>query len=221
VSAARADIARYQAWVDYSQITAPFDGVVTMRYADPGTFIQAGSAGTAAKSLLQISDNYRLRLDFPVSVAYVKDIHLGDAVTVRVESLGGKTFSGVISRFTDQVDDDTRTMMTEIDVTNQDLELVPGMYSQVVLKVGRRPQALAVPTQAVVHEKSPTVFVVNADHTIEERAVTLGVEMPDQCEILEGLRDGDLVVVGNRGELKPGQTVEPQITSGLTLNQKP
>jgi RND family efflux transporter MFP subunit len=219
VTAARADIDRYQAWVNYSQITAPFDGVITMRYADPGAFIQAGSAGSAAKSLLQVSDNYRLRLDFPVSVAYVKDIHLGDLVSVRVESLNHRTFSGVISRFTDQVNNDTRTMMTEIEVTNQDLELVPGMYAKVVLKTERHPQALAVPIEAVANGTPPVVYVVNDNHQLEQRKVTLGLETLDKYEILEGLHEGDLVVIGNHSEVQAGQKVEPQAVIALNLKE--
>jgi RND family efflux transporter MFP subunit len=210
VTAARADIDRYQAWVDYSKITAPFDGVITMRYADPGALIQAGTAGTATQSLLQISDNYLLRLDFPVSVKYVKDVHLGDTVAVRVDSLGGKTFDGVITRFTDHVEEDTRTMMTEIEVANQNLQLVPGMYATVVLKTGRRPQAVAVPIEAVVNDQTPVVAVVTPNDQLEERTVTLGLETPDQYEVLSGLREGDLVVIGNHSEIRAGQKVEPK-----------
>jgi RND family efflux transporter MFP subunit len=220
VSAAKADIIKYQAWVDYSRITAPFDGVITMRYADPGAFIQAGTAGTAAKSLLQISDNYLLRLDFPVSVAYVQDIHAGETVAVRVESLGDRSFNGVVTRFTDLVDEDTRTMMTEIQVTNQNLELVPGMYAKVVLQVNRQAQALAVPTQAIVNSKSPVVYVVNQDHQIEERPVKLGLETPDKYQVLDGLQAGDLVVIGNHSEFKAGQKVDPQIITPLSMNIK-
>ncbi len=84
---------------------------------------------------MRVSDNYRLRLDFPVTVDYVKDIQLGDPVEVRVDSLNGKTFTGKITRFTHEVDDNTRTMITEIEVPNPNLELVPGMYATVVLKV--------------------------------------------------------------------------------------
>lgn len=218
VTAAQADIAKYQAWVDYSRITAPFDGVITMRYADPGAFIQAGTAGTAAKSLLQISDNYLLRLDFPVSVAYVQDIRAGDTVAVRVESLGGESFNGIITRFTDLVDEDTRTMMTEIQVTNQNLGLVPGMYAKVVLRVNKHAQVLAVPTEAIVNSKSPTAYVVNQNHQIAERPVKLGVETPDKYEVLDGLRDGEMVVIGNRSDFKDGEKVEPQLITPLTMN---
>ena len=146
IDAAKADVGKYQTMLAYTQITAPFDGVITWRDADPGALIQAGTmSDTQAKSLLKISDNYRLRLDFPVSVEYVKDIHLGDKVNVRVESLGGKTFTGSISRFTQMVSDATRTMITEIEVPNPTLEIVPGMYATVVLKVEKRLQSLAIP----------------------------------------------------------------------------
>src|ERR1017187_7877767 len=111
IVAAKADVEKYQTLVSYTQITAPFDGVVTERYADPGTLIQAGTASNSqAMPLVRVSDNYRLRLDFPVSVEYVKDIHLEDKVDVRVESLGGRSFTGTISRFTQKVTDNSQAM---------------------------------------------------------------------------------------------------------------
>ena len=67
-----------------------------------------------------------------------------------------------------------------------------------VLKVEKRPQALAVPVEAVVGNKPPMVYVVNQDNQIEERPVTLGLETPDKYEVLSGLNEGDLVVIGNR-----------------------
>jgi RND family efflux transporter MFP subunit len=212
IAAAKANIEKYQTMVSYTQITAPFDGVVTHRYADPGTLIQAGtSSDTQALPLVRVSDNYRLRLDFPVTVDYVKDVQLGDSVEVRVDSLNGKTFTGTISRFTHEVDDNTRTMITEIEVPNPNLELMPGMYATVVLKVEKHLQALAVPTEAVAGEKTPTVYVVNQVNQIEERSVKLGLETADKYEILSGLHEGDLVVIGNRSGFQAGQKVEPKL----------
>ncbi|HEY1717053.1 MAG TPA: efflux RND transporter periplasmic adaptor subunit [Verrucomicrobiae bacterium] len=212
IAAAKANAEKFQTMVSYTQITAPFDGVVTHRYADPGTLIQAGtSSDTQALPLVRVSDNYRLRLDFPVTVDYVEDIQLGDSVDVLVDSLNGKTFTGKISRFTHDVDEDTRTMTTEIEVPNPNLELMPGMYATVVLKVEKRPNALAVPTEAVVGDKTHTVYVVNRDNQIEERAVKLGLETPDAYEVLSGLHEGDLVVVGNRSGFQAGQKVEPKL----------
>ena len=221
IAAAKASFEKYQTLVSYTQITAPFDGVVTHRYADPGTLIQAGTASdTQALPLVRVSDNYRLRLDFPVTVDYVKDIQLGAPVEVRVSSLNGKTFTGTISRFTRQVDDNTRTMITEIEVANPNLELMPGMYANAILKVAQRPQALAVPIEAVSGEKSPTILVLNQDHQIEERAVQLGLETPDKFEVLAGVREGDLVIVGNRAQFQTGEKVEPKLLAAAQRDEK-
>jgi RND family efflux transporter MFP subunit len=210
IAASKAEVERLQTLVKYTQITAPFDGVVTLRSADPGALIQAGTA-LDSRSLLRVSDNYHLRLDFPVSVKYVKDVHLGKLVEVKVDSLGGKTFTGKVTRFTDKVNEDTRTMMTEMEVENPSLEIVPGMYAAVVLKVQDHLQALAIPTQAAGGETDSIVYVINADHEIESRPVKLGMETPDKYEVISGLNEGELVMIGNRSLVHPGQKVETKL----------
>jgi RND family efflux transporter MFP subunit len=217
IAAANAGVEKYQTLVSYTQITAPFDGVVTHRYADPGTLIAADAQNMP---LVRVSDNYLLRLDFPVTVDYVKDVQLGDPVEVQVDSLNKKTFTGKISRFTHDVDDSTRTMMTEIEVPNPNLELVPGMYATVVLKVEKRPQVLAVPTEAVAGDKTPTVYVVNHDNQIEEHSVKLGLETSDKYEVLSGLNEGDLVIMGNRAGFQAGQKVEPKLLALAISDEK-
>jgi RND family efflux transporter MFP subunit len=132
-------------------------------------------------------------------------------VSVRVDSLGGESFTGRITRFTDKVSDDTRTMITEIEVPNPKLEIIPGMYAAVMLKVQRRSQVLAIPTEAVESEEKSTVYVVNQDNKIEERAVALGLEMPTRYEVTAGLKEGERVMIGSRSEVSVGQTVEPKI----------
>ncbi len=209
IAAAQADVEKYQTLMAYTKITAPFDGVITKRYADPGALIQAGTASdTQALPLVRLSDNYHLRLDFYVDVDNVKDIHLGDPVEVRVDSLGGLSSTGKISRVTYRVEEDTRKMTAEIEVPNPQLELVPGMYATVKLKVERRPQALAIPIEAVSGEKKSVVFMVNPNQEIEERPVTLGLETADRVEVLSGLKEGDLVVVGNHSQIRPGQKAQ-------------
>jgi RND family efflux transporter MFP subunit len=220
IAAANAEFERYQTLVSYTNITAPFDGVVTWRYADPGALIQAGtSSDSQSLPLVRVSDNYLLRLDFPVSEEYVKDIRVGDTVEVRVESSGSKTFAGSITRFTDKVDEDTRTMMVEIEVPNPNLTLVPGMYATVILNVEKHSDALVVPTEAVNAGKKTSVFVVTPDNQIEERDITVGLEMPDKYEVLSGLKEGDLVVVGDHSELQNGQKVNPKFVDLSMANE--
>jgi RND family efflux transporter MFP subunit len=216
IAGARAEVERNETLLAYTRITAPFDGVITHRYADPGSLIQAGTASdTQSMPLVCLSDNYRLRLDIAVSVDNVKDIKCGDPVEVRVQSLKDKTFTGTISRVTKKVDDETRTMITEIDVPNPKLELMPGMYAKVVLKLERRPQALTVPTEAISTDKGTSVYIVNSEQEIEERPVTLGLETPTKWEVLAGLKEGDLVMIGARAKVKPGQKVEAKLIGPL------
>lgn len=216
IAAAHAEVEKYETLVGYTRITAPFDGVVTHRYADPGTLIQSGTASdTQSMPVVRVSNNYLLRLDFPVSVAYVKDIHVGDSVEVRVESLGDKTFTGTITRATDRVDKDTRKMTTEIEVPNPQLELVPGMYAIVVLKVQQRAQALAIPIEAVPPGQTNSVYVVNDRNEIEERPVTLGIDTPTKWEVIAGLNQGERVLIGSRSQVKAGQKVEPKLIGSL------
>jgi RND family efflux transporter MFP subunit len=215
LAGAKSDVQRYQTLVSYTRITAPFGGVVTKRYADPGALIQAGTASqTQAMPLVRVSDNNLLRLDFPVSVDYVRGIRLDAPVSVRVDSLGNRTFEGKIARFSNKIDDSTRTMIVEMEVPNPTLELMPGMYANVTLKVDERPHAVAIPIEAVP-PGGKTVFLVNGSHQVEERPVTLGLETPAKYEVLFGLTEGDLVMIGNPAQLAAGQKVEPRLTAPL------
>lgn len=213
LAAARADVARYQTLFGYTRILAPFAGVITKRYADPGALIQAGTASsTQSMPLVRISQNDRLRLDFPVSVDYVAGVHVGSPVRVRVDSLDGRAFDSTITRIADKVDDATRTMTCEVEVPNPQLQFVPGMYASVTLKLNERPQALAIPVEAV-RPGARDVWLVGKDGRLQLRAIELGIETPGHYEVLRGLAAGDLVMLGNVQQLGAGQRVVPHLTS--------
>ncbi len=215
LGAARADADKYQTLAGYARIVAPFAGTITKRFADPGSLIQAGTASnTQAMPLVRISDNSVLRLDFPVSVDYVHAVHVGAAVSIAVESLDGRVIEGHIARVADQVDDSTRTMVAEAEVPNPAADLVPGMYCTVTLRMDERPKALAIPVEAL-GAGGKSVLVVDAAHRLEQRAVTLGMETPGRYEVLSGLAEGDLVMLGNPAQLVVGQKVEPRLTAPL------
>jgi multidrug efflux pump subunit AcrA (membrane-fusion protein) len=97
---------------------------------------------------------------------------------------------------------------------------VPGMYATVLFKAERRAQALAVPTEAVRGNRKHSVYVVNAQQEIEERPVTLGLETPTCFEVLSGLKEGDLVLVGDLSQVTPGQRVVPKLIPAPTLAQE-
>jgi len=211
LQAAQAKRERDQVLFDYSKITAPFAGVVTQRYANLGTLVQAGtSSSTQAMPIVRLSQDDLFRLVIPVPESYVKFIHIGDAVIVRVASLD-RSFAGKVARFSVDVRADTRTMHTEVDVPNPQHVLLPGLYAEATLTLDRKANALAVPLQAVDRNgDNMTVDVVGSSGVIEVRKVTLGIETATDAEVLSGLNKSDMVVVSDRSSLKAGQTVMPK-----------
>lgn len=211
---AKANQERVRTLFAYAQITAPFTGVVTRRYADTGSMIQAGtSSDTQSEPVVRLSQNDLLRLVIPVPESVVPEIHLGSPIQVTVPVLG-KTFPGKVARFADQIDFATRTMHTEVDVPNPTLEMVPGMYAQASVVLNQKKNALAVPVQALDRsENGVTVMVVDANNTIQQRTVKPGIETPSDVEVISGLAENEVVVVGNRGQLRPGMKVQPRFAS--------
>jgi RND family efflux transporter MFP subunit len=211
-SEARANAERVRTLLSYTRIEAPFAGLVTKRYADTGAMVPAGtSTSTQAMPVVRISEDETLRLVVPVPESIVPLIHIGQQVDVSVGSLH-RSFKGVVWRFTGKVDTATRTMQTEIEVKNPQRLLKPGMYATANLTLDSIPDALVVPVQAVsITDNKASVVVVKEDKTVEERRITTGMETASLVEVQSGLAENDLIVVGNRGLLKPGQKVEPKL----------
>jgi len=212
-SEATANRERVQSLFNYTKITAPFDGVVTQRYADTGAMLAAGTTSEQqALSLVKLSQNGLLRLAIPVPETDVPGVRLGKKVSVEVSALN-KTFEGTVARFADKVDSATRTMTTEVDVPNPNLEIVPGMYAYVSFPVMERKNTLVVPIQAVSLEGNKTVaYRISGNNQIEVVPITIGMETHSQAEILSGLSEGDRVVVANTSQLRPGEIVAPKET---------
>jgi RND family efflux transporter MFP subunit len=214
LAAAQAKREHDQVLFDYSKITAPFAGVVTQRYANLGTLIQAGTnSSTQAMPLVKLSQDDLFRLVIPVPESYVQYIHVGDPVSVGVPSLN-RTFPGKVARFSVDVREDTRTMHTEVDVANLNHVLLPGMYAQATIKLEQRGNVISLPLQALNQANNQTtVYVVDASHKIENRPVVLGIQTDTDAEVLSGLKDGEMVVVSDRSGLKAGEEVRPTMVN--------
>jgi RND family efflux transporter MFP subunit len=207
---ARAKRDRDQVLFDYAKITAPFSGVVTQRYANYGTLMQAGtSSSTQAMPLVRLSQDDLFRLVIPVPESYVRYVRVGDPVSVLVASLNRK-FPGQVKRFSVDVKEDTRTMHTEVDVPNPDGLLLPGLYAEATITLEHKANALSVPLQAVDQGDKNQVYVVTPANIIEVRPVTLGIQTANDAEILSGLKEAESIVVSDRSGLKAGQTVQPK-----------
>ncbi len=209
LAAAQAKREHDQALFDYAKITAPFAGVVTQRFANLGTLMQAGtSSSTQAQPLVRLSQDDLYRLVIPVPESYVKFIHLGDSVSVNVPSLS-RTFPGKVARFSVDVREDTRTMHTEVDVPNPSRMLLPGLYAEATITLEKKDDAIAVPLQAVdQNDNQTTVDIVDSSGKIERRKIALGIQTPTDAEVISGLQEGEMVVVSDRSGLKAGQPVQ-------------
>lgn len=211
-----ADTQKVKTLLDYRVVTAPFDGVITKRYADTGSMIQAGTASqTQAMPVVKLSENRLLRLILPVPESAVPTVHIGQQVEVNVPTLK-HSFPGRVARFADKLSLATRTMDTEVDVPNDGYVLIPGMYAEVTLMLDQRNKTLAVPVIAVdTDEASHTgsVMVVTPTNRVEKRKVALGLETANLIEVRSGLNEGDMVVLSGRSALQAGQEVRPKPAS--------
>ena len=220
LSVTKAKLSHDQSLFDYANITAPFAGIVTERYANLGTLVQAGTASsTQAMPIVKLSQDDLFRLVIPVPESYVRYIHIGDPVDVRVPSLN-KTFPGKVARFSVDVKEATRTMHTEVDVKNRDRVLMPGLYADADVALEHREDVPTIPLQAVNHEgNKTTVFVVGRNNEIEDRPITLGLQTANDAEVVSGLKEGEQVVVSERSGLKPGETVHPQVVQVMQYQE--
>jgi RND family efflux transporter MFP subunit len=210
LGAAKAKLQHDQSLFDYSKITAPFSGVVTERYANLGTLMQAGTSSAQALPLVKLSQDDLFRLVIPVPEAYVPYIKLGEPINVRVPALN-RSFPGKVARFSVDVREDTRTMHTEVDVPNPQRVMLPGLYAEADLIVDKKVDIPSVPVQALSHEGNRTIaMVVDPDGTVEERTVQVGIQTSAYAEIVSGLKEGDDVIVSDRSGIKPGEKVHPQ-----------
>lgn len=211
LNVSQAKLLHDQTLYDYSKITAPFSGVVTERYANLGTLVQAGtSSSTQAMPIVKLSEDDLFRLVIPVPESYVRYIRIGEPVDVRVPSLN-RSFPGKVARFSVDVKESTRTMHTEVDIPNPQHLLVPGIYAEADLTLEQKNDVPSVPLQAVNQEgDKKTVYVVSPSGQIEDRTIVLGLQTADNAEVLSGLSEGEQVVVSDRNGLTPGETVRPQ-----------
>jgi RND family efflux transporter MFP subunit len=210
---AKADMERVGALQSYTTITAPLSGVVIWRYADTGALIQAGtSSDTQSLPLVKLSQSDLLRLRLPVPEDAVGYIHDGDTVQIRVDALH-RSLTGKIVRSTRNVSLDTRTMQAEVDVPNQDLSLIPGMYANTYVQLEHQENVLTIPLLAVQRDDSghTSVLVLDAQNRIARRSVVLGLQGSLLTEVRSGLQQGDRVVLGNAARYKDGEQVTPRM----------
>jgi RND family efflux transporter MFP subunit len=216
--AARADSDRVQALQNYTTVVAPIAGVVIWRYADTGALIQGGTnSNDSTLPIVRLSQSSLLRLRIPVPEDDVKYVHVGDTLQVRVDAIS-RSFAGKIVRFTCDVNFETRTMETEVDVENKDLSIAPGMYANTALELARARNVVTIPVEALVlnSQQQETAYALDSGNRIHVRSVQVGIEGSKLAQITFGLNPGDRVLIGGQEKYEEGEVINPLLTSEPT-----
>jgi len=210
-SVAVAGVQRIEILLSYAKIIAPFSGVITKRWVDPGALIPAPTSGAAAKNaaVVTLMDFSNVRIDVAIPDAEAPLVKKDLPVKVTVNELPGRTFQGTITRFSYALDESTKTMATEIDIPNPDLALRPGMWATIEIELQKKENALLLPAEALVTEKNKNSVFVVRDNKAEKVSITTGFDDGINVEILKGCGPGDSVIVAGKQSVTDGQKVQP------------
>ena len=226
---AQAEVEEFEALLSYSHIVAPFAGVVTARYVDPGALIEAdGQTGTTGGDggaghgrsgkvpIVKVADIDRLRVYVYVPEAETSRVQRGMPATLRLREFPGREFHGTVARFAMSLELSTRTMLTEVDLDNPKHELYPGMYADVDLELERHPDALQVPVTSVEHAGQQGFVFAVRDGKLVKLPVETGIQGEELVEVTSGL-DADAAVVTNpTPSLSAGAAVQAVIAETHT-----
>jgi membrane fusion protein (multidrug efflux system) len=205
-ASAEANVRRYQDLKSFGTISAPFDGVVTMRAAEVGQLVTAGT--TSGQALFKVAEVDIVRVFVNVPQLYSAGIKVGMDAPTSMRETPGRIFAGKVARTANELDTATRTLLTEVDIPNADRTLVSGMYAQVAFDVKRQDRPLFVPATAVLYDAQGTRAAVIHDGVVSWKPVVIDSDFGDRLAIAGGLNDGDLVAV----------TPSERLTEGMHVN---
>ncbi len=207
---AKATLDQLAAMQAYKVIRAPFTGIITARYVDEGALVpQVTSPSAASTPIVAMATLSPLRVYAAAPQSVAPFIRNGDAATITVTEYPQRTFKGTVARHPEALTSDTRTMLVEVDLTNEDRALYPGMYAKLVLDVATPAGVPMVPDDALVFRGGkPYVPVVRAGH-LRLAAVTLGYDNGVNVEITEGVSDQDMVALNVGQAASDGEPVQP------------
>ena len=234
---AQASVGELETLVGYTSLVAPFDGVITGRFADPGALIRAGggdlgisgSGAVVSPSVLEGAGGHltgggpvlsEARLDKLRVYIYVPEreaslVRVGQPATLTLRAFPGQTFPVRVTRFASSLDLATRTMLTELDMDNPGHRLYPRMYADVTLVLAQHPDAIEVPSGAVYGIGQPNAWVYTvSDGRLRKVAVTTGISDGANVEIISGLNGDETVVSTQNPSLVAGEAVR-------TLDESP
>jgi RND family efflux transporter MFP subunit len=202
----------------YEVVRAPFDGVVTARYADPGTLIPQSIASSAASSpIVSLATLAPIRVYAYAPQSLSPFIRDGEPASITVSEFPGRQFSGTITRHPEALDQNTRTMLVEVDLANADHSLYPGMYAEMRTSARVRTTTVAAPDDALIFRNDKVYLPVVRHSHLELIAVSLGHDNGYTVEVSgDELHPGDLVAMNVGEAAHNGELVQPVVAGQPT-----
>jgi RND family efflux transporter MFP subunit len=189
----------------YASVVAPFDGTITQRNVDVGSLVQGNAnTGTFMFEIMQ-KDVIRVRVYVPQDAAF--GVAPGVEAIVRVPEIPGRTFRGKVTRIAEALQTGTRTLQTEIDISNPDGALQPGTYCTVELNILRKTPSFLVPADATIFNQNGMQVAVIKDGTAHIHKVSVTRDLGTQVEVDDGVEQGDLVIINPPIALSEGSKV--------------
>ena len=214
VNADDANVRRLLELQSFQKVYAPFDGIITVRNVDPGSLITAGST-TGTTMLFSLAQVDVLRIFVSVPQSNAPDIKVGESAKVSVRELPGRTFTGKVTRTAGAIDPASRTLLTEVDVSNPDGELLSGSYATVRFRIQRANPPLVIPQSALLIDANGVrVALVDPDGTLHYRPVQIGRDSGSTVEVLSGLAPTDVLATGLSPNVADGSRVDPGKPAG-------
>jgi RND family efflux transporter MFP subunit len=205
---ADANVRRIEELRAFGTITAPFDGVVTMRSAEVGQLVVPGTG--QGDPLFKVAEDDVVRIFVHVPQLYAAGVKRGTEAPVTVREAPGRVFHGTVARTSRELDTGTRALLVEIDVPNADSALVSGMYAKASLVVSRQDALLSVPATAALIDANGTRVALVREGQIHWQTVEISADLGDRLAIAGGLSEGDSVVLTPSERLTEGEHVQPQ-----------
>jgi membrane fusion protein, multidrug efflux system len=210
LAVAKGNVQYTESMLKYARVTAPFDGIITKRYVDPGAYIPVPNAANTpeAAAIVNLTDFKTLRLQVAVPETEATHIQIGQTIRWTTDDYPGQNFDGKVTRAYWAFDKATKTMLTETQLANPGMKLRPGMLVNAHIGIETKDDALLLPVDAIVREKANSFVLVFNDGKVKKAPVQVGFNDGSNVEIVGGIKPADLAIMPGQQTLRDGQLVK-------------
>jgi membrane fusion protein (multidrug efflux system) len=204
----RASVELAKARLEKTGIVAPFAGVTGLRQVDLGEYVDGGDA------LVTLDEIDTLEIDFEIAERYLRFVHVGQGIKIQVDAFPGESFEGRVQAISPRINPAGRSIAIRGELANEGRKLKPGMFARVGLVIDKRDAAVVIPEQAIVPQGDKFFVFTVIDGAAKQTEVKIGLREYGRVEIVDGLAEGDQVIVAGQIKIRDGSPVAPRETDG-------